>query len=54
MTIKEFINKAMDIAMEALRREDHEAYRKCIEIIADAIAEDLEAREETLEIVKRG
>ena len=53
MTIKEFINQAMDIAMEALRREDHEAYRKCIEIIADAIYRDLEGREmETLEIVK--
>ena len=53
MTIKEFINQAMDIAMEALRRDDHEAYRKCIEIIADAIYRDLEGREvETLEIVK--
>lgn len=51
MTIKEFINQAMDIAMEALRREDHEAYRKCIAIIADAIYEDLEAKD-TLEIVK--
>lgn len=53
MTIKEFINQAMDIAMEALRRDDHEAYRQCIEIIADAIYRDLEGREvETLEIVK--
>lgn len=51
MTIKDFINQAMDIAMEALRRNDHEAYRRCIAIIADAIYEDLETKE-TLEIVK--
>ena len=53
MTIKDFINQAMDLAMEALRRDDHETYRKCIAIIADAIYRDLEGREaETLEIVK--
>ena len=53
MTIKDFINQAVDLAMEALRRDDHEAYRKCIAIIADAIYEDLEAKEfETLEIIK--
>ena len=54
MTIKAFINQAMDIATEALRRDDHEAYRRCIEIIANAIAEDLEGRfnTETIEIVE--
>ena len=39
MTLKEFINKAMDIATEALKEGNHEAYRKCIEVIADAIYE---------------
>lgn len=37
MTRKEFINEAMDLATIALNRGDHEAYRKCIEIIADEI-----------------
>lgn len=39
MTIKDFINRAMDIAQIALRNGDHEAYRRCMEIIADAIYE---------------
>lgn len=39
MTIKEFINKAMDIATVLLERGDHEGYRRCMEIIADAIYE---------------
>lgn len=39
MTIKEFINQAMEIAKTALNNGDHEAYRRCMEIIADAIYE---------------
>ena len=39
MTLKEFINKAMDLATEALKADNHEVYRRCMEIIADAIYE---------------
>lgn len=46
MTRKEFINKAMDIATEALRKDNHEAYQKCMEIIADAIYEMYEEQYE--------
>ena len=46
MTRTEFINKAMDIATIALKRGDHEAYRKCIEIIADEIYRMHEVEEE--------
>ena len=39
MTIKEFINQAMDMATILLNRGDHEGYRRCMEIIADSIYE---------------
>lgn len=38
MTIKDFINKAMDYATILLNRGDHEGYQKVMEIIADEIA----------------
>lgn len=38
MTIKEFINKAMDIATVLLNKGDHEGYRKVMAMIADEIA----------------
>lgn len=38
MTIKEFINKAMDMAQILLNRGDHEGYQKIMTIIADEIA----------------
>ena len=37
MTLKDFINNTMDMATIFLNRGDHENYRKCVEIIADAI-----------------
>ncbi len=37
MTIKEFINKAMDIATILLNNGDHEGYSKVMAIIADEI-----------------
>lgn len=46
MTLKDFINQAMDIATEALRAGNHTAYRQCMEIIANAIYEDLQAKED--------
>ena len=49
MTRKEFINEAMDIAKIALEQNNHEAYRRCMEIIADAI---YEMHAEKLEIVE--
>lgn len=41
MTIKEFINRAMEMAQVLLNRGDHEGYQRCMMIIADAIAETL-------------
>lgn len=38
MTIKEFINKAMDMATILLNKGDHEGYKKIMAIIADEIA----------------
>lgn len=38
MTLKEFINKAMDMAELLLKRGDHEGYSKIMAIIADAAA----------------
>lgn len=38
MTIKEFINKAMDMATILLNKGDHEGYQKVMAIIADEIA----------------
>ena len=43
MTLKQFINEAMDMAQILLNRGDHEGYRRCMEIIADAIAETVYA-----------
>lgn len=37
MTIKEFINKAMDVAQVLLKRGDHEGYQKIMMMIADEI-----------------
>ena len=39
MTLKQFINEAMDIAQQFLKNGDHENYSKCIAIIADALYE---------------
>lgn len=39
MTIKEFINRAMDVAQVLLKKGDHEGYQRCMAIIADAIYE---------------
>ena len=49
MTLKDFVNQVMDYAEQFLRRGDHENYRKCIELIADAMYEAYE--ENTIEIV---
>ena len=38
MTLKDFINKAMDMAQILLNRGDHEGYQKIMTIIADEIA----------------
>lgn len=38
MTIKDFINQAMDMAQILLNRGDHEGYQKVMAIIADEIA----------------
>ena len=51
MTLKEFINQALDYAEQFLRNGDHENYSKCIAIIADAMYEAWE--ENTIEIVDR-
>lgn len=41
MTLKDFINQAMDIATVLLKKGDHEGYRRCMEIIADAIYQEV-------------
>ena len=51
MTLKDFINGVMDYAEQFLRAGDHENYRRCIELIADAMYEAWE--ENTIEIVDR-
>ena len=38
MTLKDFINKAMDMAQILLNKGDHEGYSKIMAIIADEIA----------------
>lgn len=38
MTLKEFINKAMDMATILLNKGNHEGYQKIMAIIADEIA----------------
>ena len=38
MTIKDFINEAMDVATILLNRGDHEGYSKVMAIIADEMA----------------
>lgn len=43
MTLKDKINEVMDLATIFLKRDDHENYRKCVELIADMIYENLEA-----------
>ena len=50
MTLKEFVNRALDTAEVFLKRGDRENYRRCIEIIAEAMAEAYE--QNTIEIVK--
>lgn len=37
MTIKEFINKAMDVAEILLKKGDHDGYQKIMMMIADEI-----------------
>jgi len=49
MTLKDFINEAMDLAQILLNRGDHNGYRQCMEMIADAIYETLEATYEIAE-----
>lgn len=49
MTLKDFINEAMDLAQILLNRGDHNGYRQCMELIADTIYETLE---ETYEIAE--
>lgn len=39
MTLKQFINEAMDIAQVLLNKGDHDGYSKVIAVIADAIYE---------------
>jgi hypothetical protein len=39
MTAKELISRILDLSEIALRNGNHEAYRKCMELIAD-IARD--------------
>lgn len=38
MTLKQFINQAMDIAQVLLKRGDHDGYQKIMAMIADEIA----------------
>ena len=42
MTLKDKINEVMDLATIFLNRNDHENYRKCVELIADMVYENLE------------
>lgn len=39
MTLKDFINKAMDMAQILLNRGDHAGYSKIMAMIADEIAQ---------------
>lgn len=43
MTLKDKINEVMDLAKIFLNRNDHENYRKCVELIADMVYTTLEA-----------
>jgi hypothetical protein len=52
MTLKDFINEAMEYARIALNRGDHEGFRHCMEIIADAIFEAYETAEEAHEVAE--
>lgn len=38
-TAKDLINEILDLSEIALKRGDHENYRKCMELIADIIYE---------------
>ena len=42
MTLKDKINEVMDLAQTFLNRDDHDNYRKCVELIADMIYTTLE------------
>lgn len=50
-TLKEAVNEVMDLATIFLRRNDHENYSKCIQLIADMMYEAYE--ENTIEIVEK-
>lgn len=47
MTLKDKINEVMDLATIFLNRDDHENYRKCVELIADMIYTSLESENES-------
>lgn len=51
MTLKDAINQVLDISEIALRKGDHENYRRCIELIADMMYEAYE--QNTIEIVEK-
>ena len=38
-TTKDYINELIDLSKIALNKGNHEAYRKCMELIADIIYE---------------
>lgn len=46
MTLKEFVNQVLDISEIFLAKGDHENYRRCIELIADAMYEKYETMQE--------
>lgn len=51
MTLKDLVNQVLDLSEIALRKGDHENYRKCIELIADMMYEAYE--QNTIEIIKK-
>lgn len=50
-TLKEAVNEVMDLATIFLKRNDHENYRRCVELIAEMMYQAYE--ENTLEIVEK-
>lgn len=46
MTLKQFIEKALETAEKFQKSGDHENYRRCIEIIAEATADAYYSRVE--------
>ena len=49
-TLKQAVNEVMDLATIFLKKNDHENYRKCVELIADMMYDAYE--QNTIEIVE--